>query len=425
MPISATTRKLLVYVALATAAHGLIALALTSRVFFYVSVGSSQRLFGGSIGPESLFEDVRAYHEYANRALGGEVPYRDYLIEYPIGALPLFLVPRLAAPRVDSYRWALLIELLALDGSAVGLVAWRVARTDGVARVPARLLWYTIALAALGPLPYARFDFAPMALSFASALAWSEGWPVVGGLAAALGMLVKIVPAAVLGPALASDLAQQRRSGLRGLLTFGAVSAVGVGAWIVLGGQGVINTLGYHAGRGLELQSLAAGLILIVARVAGTPIGTDFNHHSMELLSPWSATAARWALPLQVLAVLVATGRALRSDRGELVRYCGAAVLGMLVFGKVISPQSVLWPLPFVAVLGGTTGDRARWLYLGCALANTAVYPWAAMGLVLGAPTAIVLLNLRNALLLALLGILLFGPAVLGPGTIADQSLQS
>lgn len=419
--MSATTRKILEWVALATAAHGLIALALTSRAFFYISVGSSQRLFGGSIGLESLFEDVRAYREYASRALGGEVPYRDYLIEYPVGALPLFLAPRLVASRFGPYRWALLIELLTLDAVAVGLVAWRVTRTEGLDRLPGRLVWYTIGLAMLGPTPYARFDFAPMVLAFGSALAWSEGWPVVGGLASALGLLVKVVPAVVLGPALAGDLARGRWSSLRGLLAFGAVGAVGIGAWVILGGQGVAATLGYHAGRGLELQSLYAGLILIVARVSGTAIGTDFNHHSMELLSPWSSIAARWALPMQVLAVLVASGRARRAARGELVRYCGAAVLGMLIFGKVISPQYVLWPLPFVAVLGGPTGRWARRLYLGCALANTAVYPWAAMGLVLGAPAAIAVLNLRNALLLALLGVLLFGPAADGPRSIPDQ----
>ena len=37
----------------------------------------------------------RIYYDYASQAMHGQVPYRDYLVEYPILTFPLFLVPRL------------------------------------------------------------------------------------------------------------------------------------------------------------------------------------------------------------------------------------------------------------------------------------------------------------------------------------------
>src|SRR3954469_15741309 len=98
-------RRILIVLAV-TAIHALVAAATSSRAFFYVNVATAQRVFGGSNGEKNLYEDVRAYHDYASRAMAGAIPYRDYIIEYPIGALPLFLLPRLIASRFDAFTWA-------------------------------------------------------------------------------------------------------------------------------------------------------------------------------------------------------------------------------------------------------------------------------------------------------------------------------
>jgi hypothetical protein len=92
-----------------------------------------------------------------------------------------------------------------------------------------------------------------------------------------------------------------------------------------------------------------------------------------------------------------------------------------------------------VTVIGGETGRRARWIYLLACIATTVIYPLTGLKLIrdyhnLG---AIILLNYRNALLIGLLLLLLFGkeaaaeplagehagPATHGGGTIRhDES---
>ena len=48
---------------------------------------------GGTLGAASWSYEI--YYDYASRAVRGEIPYRDYLVEYPILSFPLFLIPRL------------------------------------------------------------------------------------------------------------------------------------------------------------------------------------------------------------------------------------------------------------------------------------------------------------------------------------------
>jgi hypothetical protein len=93
------------------------------------------------------------------------------------------------------------------------------------------------------------------------------------------------------------------------------------------------------------------------------------------------------------------------------VRYAAAAVLAFMITGKIFSAQYVIWLIPFVTVLRGETGRRARWMFLMACVATTIIYPLYAMKLILELNDlgSILLLNYRNALLLALLVLLLSG----------------
>jgi hypothetical protein len=94
----------------------------------------------------------------------------------------------------------------------------------------------------------------------------------------------------------------------------------------------------------------------------------------------------------------------------EGLRFSAAAVLAFIVFGKVLSPQYLIWLFPFVAVLDGPTGSIARKIFLlGCVI-TLLLYPGPGLGMVLEHQAgAILLLNLRNALLVWMLAVLLYG----------------
>ena len=46
--------------------------------------------------------DTPVYESYGEAIADGEVPYRDFAVEYPPGALPVFLVPALARRRTSA-----------------------------------------------------------------------------------------------------------------------------------------------------------------------------------------------------------------------------------------------------------------------------------------------------------------------------------
>ena len=100
----------------------------------------------------------------------------------------------------------------------------------------------------------------------------------------------------------------------------------------------------------------------------------------------------------------------------EGVRFSGAAILAFIITGKVFSPQYLIWLLPFIAVLEGPIARRGFWLFAaGCAA--TLIAP-ALTGSFARIDIAVILAyNIKNALFLALLALLTFGPPSGAVGT--------
>ena len=379
-------------VLLVTAIHAAVAALAASPAFFYLNVGTARRVFGGSNGEASLFEDVRAYHEYATKIVNGEVPYRDFAVEYPIGALPFFLIPRLVASSLGAYRWAFAVEMIAIDAWLSWMVAERSERTVGRKR---GLAWYTVGLASLGALPIARFDLAPAALAFAAAMAWGKGKGGLGGVTAGIGGLVKLFPIVVAAPA-------WFRGSRRGVLAMIGIVIVGAGAWAGLGGAGTFRSLRYHSGRGLEIESLYAGVLMMLARPMGISLAHDFNHSSVELIAPGAKGFAAVAPAIQIAAIFGVLVACQKGGQEGVPRSAGACVLGFALFGKVLSPQYLLWILPFVASLDGRGGRWGRPLFVAAGILTSLIYFWAGVGLLEFHPLAVAILNARNALLVAM-----------------------
>jgi hypothetical protein len=338
------------------------------------------------------------------------VPYRDFAVEYPPLALPLFLAPRLVAGGLSGYKLAFAAEMLAFHAATVVLVAAWVGRREGPERVAGALSWSTVYFAMLAPFVVARYDPAPAFLSFAAAVDWAEGRGARGGLAAALGALAKVFPALVAPFGVAADLDRKPPARWRGAASWAATLAAGVAAWILLGGvRGVGASLRYHLVRGFEYESLGSGLQTLAARLVGAEVTESRDHISFSTVTPWSPALAALALPLQAAALLAVFVTFLRRGRREVVRYAGAAVLAFALTGKVFSPQYLVWVAPFVAAQGGPVAARARRLFAaGCALALAApaAIPYASrtgLGVIL-------LVNLKNLALLGLLAALTFGP---------------
>jgi hypothetical protein len=223
-------------------------------------------------------------------------------------------------------------------------------------------------------------------------------------------MFMKIFPGVIAGPALIWEVSRPGLSRGRGIWAFALTSAASAALWFAVGGKGMIDSLRFHTERDLQVWSLYAGILAVIAKMPEAPFWAVYEHSSAWAKAPWSSTVAALVFPIQIVSLLVVMWRFRRSGMREPVRYAGAAVLAFMITGKVLSPQFMIWLFPFMAVLGGWTGQRARWLFLLSCLLTTALFPWAHFRLMNAEGWAIGLLNYRNVLLLGVLALLLFGP---------------
>jgi hypothetical protein len=393
-------------------------IAVAAHAAIFVATDSGLRAVNAAIGA-SKHADVgavewshRYYYDYASLALAGKVPYRDFPFEYPILSYPLFLIPRLLAPQFDSYRYVFMAEMFLFDIGAIILIARHGGKDATSGTVLRRLGWYTLYSFLLAPLVIGRFELAPMVLAFAAASWWFAGRNVAGGVAAGLGTLMKVFPGAVAAAALVLEAARLRSFRLRGTIALSVTLIVGLAAWFCLAGRHFLESLGYHAGRGLEIESLYGGALFLAGTVLGKQAPWVFDHNSYHVSPEWGAELAFLALPTQVAAVLVVMWQFGRSSMTEGLRFSAAGVLAFIVFGKVLSPQYVIWLFPFVAVLEGETGGLVRKIFLLACLTTALIYPGPGFPMVLDHRAgAILLLNLRNALLVWTFVVLILGRA--------------
>ena len=360
---------------------------------------------------EALFHDVEVYYDYANRTFAGEVPYRDFTVEYPPGGLVAFLTARVFAPSYYSYKKAMGFEMLAFNAATLMLAAsWTASRWGDRAGPHRCLAWYSAFFLLSLPTSMARYDLAATFAAFATVYLLESGRPIAGGAMTAASVLLKIFPGAVAGPAFVRELVHLRSSRPRAILAAGLVFAVGVGG---VGrpsprGDGVLRTIGYHGERGLEIGSIYAGAMMLAARVGGWEIEMPFNHFASHLETPTAMRLASFASLFQIGAFLLALGAYWRSGMRDGLRYSTACLLAFITFGKILSPQYLYWLGPFFACLGGRPGGRARVAFLICSGLTLLVFPLFIRLVTEMTPVGMFLLNARNLALVVTYGLLIF-----------------
>jgi hypothetical protein len=111
------------------------------------------------------------------------------------------------------------------------------------------------------------------------------------------------------------------------------------------------------------------------------------------------------SLPAQA-AMLAAVARAFhRSPGRQGVRFAAAAILAFILPSKVLSPQYLIWLVPFIASLDRQEAGAVRWLFLLACVATTVEYA-GTRRLSSFDSWAIAVLNVRNMLLVALFVVL-------------------
>lgn len=299
------------------------------------------------VGSDARYGDEHLYLDYGDRMQDGDVPYRDFYVEYPPGALPVFVAPAL----VDRDETTAFRTLMAVLWSAAAACATAAAAAAGVrgrrlALVGAATVAYAVVFS---PLLLNTYDAWPAALVAAGLLASLARRDGAAGAALGLAVAAKLLPVLLL-PVL--WLAARRRGGDRRLLAwFLAAGAVVTLPFLVAAPTGLGNSLETQLRRGLHVESVPASAFLVADRLGATVRTAVQAPGSLNVLG---ATAGAVALVASIL-LLVATGLAAveRARRGagsrSTVAAAAAVVAVTLVLGKVLSPQYLTWAVPVVA----------------------------------------------------------------------------
>jgi hypothetical protein len=324
-----------------------------------------------------LIRDTIEYRRYGTALLSGHVPYRDFGIEYPPGALPAFGLPAIGKPGLAVYEreFQILMALCGLGSLAAMSVALRNLGASAE-RMAAALGFFALAPLALGSVILYRYDLWPTFLTVAGLAAVLARRERLGFAALGLGIAAKAFPAVVIPPALAYVWRTRgRREALLCLGAAAAVVAVVVVPFLVLAPHGVWDSIVRQTTRPLQIESLGASLLLAAHHVGGLGLTLDSSRGSQNLIGslPDAVGAASSAvLVLALVAIWIAAARGPATPE-RLVRWSAASVAAFVALGKVLSPQFLIWLLPLVPLVRGRRGLAASAL-LGLALLLTQVW---------------------------------------------------
>lgn len=293
--------------------------------------------------------DQSLYDRYAWNFWAGDPPFRSLPAEYPL--LALLPVSLAILPPVPDFVSVFAIWMLALLVVVVVVVARR--ESPRVAEVFA----VSIVVGAWGTV-LGRYDLVPAAVTIAAL------WAASGrrfGLAYALlaaGALLKLYPA-LLVPLVAIEQCRSLgrhplrsrppRAVLAGVGLFCLLTAAGFAVAFLLDPAGWLGPFTYNARRPLQVESLPATLLWL-SGLLGFAVGPDKSFGSNNLVGQLATPiglAADVALVLGLAWVYLAHAR----GRLRIEAAFAACLLVVICAGRVLSPQYLIWVLPFIAIV--------------------------------------------------------------------------
>lgn len=391
-------------------------------------------LFGIPTNP-NVHGDMLLYADYAHRIDWGQDPYHDFPIEYPPFAIAMFLAPLPFGWEVLDYRNVFIAMMGILLAATAVCATLAVRRLEG-GRAAELAAGGLVALAPLilgHDIAANRYDILVVFLVALAALLAVTGRFTWAAALLGLGLAAKFWPAVMLVPLAALA---HRRDTVAGLWRVGAAFALAAATPFIVAAiwgspGGLVDMFEVQTDRPLQMEApTAAGLLALAEIGVGDGYGPIGSFGSLNLVGG-AADSAPDVLGFLSLGAMICifwlTVRRIRdagSDRDAMEQaMLGTltAVAGLIVLGKVGSPQFVLWLLPLPLLLPSQVRWRAAGLVVAAlALTNIAFSKYPGYG-VRFESGPIVLYLLRSVSLVLLLVICSMALARARPGRAAGS----
>ena len=306
--------------------------------------------------------DVLYYSHVGSRIVHGGVPYHDFYLEYPPGAIPVFALPSLVSQHHYFLTFKLLMALCAAVAAVAGMVVLVRTGADRATLLRAGAI-LGLAPLLLGPLFLNRYDVWPAMLLGLALLALVADRPRTGFALLAVASVAKIYPLAAV-PVAAVHVLRRRGPGElgRSLAVFVLVGLAFVVPFAAVGFGGLGYSFYIQATRHLQVESLGSQLLVVLDHLglyrAKVVVGKP---GSFDLAGRAAAAVGFVSSVIEVAAVLLVALWYLRGrhDARRLVLALTTAVVAFVAFGKVLSPQYLVWLIPLVPLVAGGAGAVA------------------------------------------------------------------
>jgi Glycosyltransferase family 87 len=355
--------------------------------------------------------DLPVYEKYGEHMTRGDVPYRDFTVEYPPAALPVFVLPALGDGGSDTYRRRFEGLMAAFGAAAIACLAVALAALGaGLGRTAAAVGFAALAPLLLGSVVLSRFDLWPTAIVAGALAAIVWGRLRLGSGLLGLGVAAKLWPG-VLVPLVLTYVWRERgrREALVCAGVFCAVVVLCFLPFLVVAPVDVLDSVWRQARRPLQIESLGSSVLLAAHHAFGLDLTMKSSSGSQNLQGTLPDTVAviQGLLQLGVLVALWVSFARGAMSRERLLRYSAAVICAFIALGKVLSPQFLIWLIPVVLLVRGRRGLTASALLAAALVLTQLWFPYRYWDLALHFDTTASWLVLaRDVVLVALLVVL-------------------
>jgi Mannosyltransferase (PIG-M) len=158
---------------------------------------------------------------------------------------------------------------------------------------------------------------------------------------------------------------------------FAGVMALVLVPFAALAPHALLATIEDQARRPLQIESLGAAGLVAAHHLVGAAVQMDSTFGSQNLVGGAAHTLGGLQTGLQAAALVALWlwfAARLRSNR-ELVAAAAGAVAVFVAFGKVLSPQFLIWLIPLVPLVRGRRGLVASALLLAALVLTQLWFP--------------------------------------------------
>jgi hypothetical protein len=360
-------------------------------------------------------DDVELYHDYGQFTVDGKLPYRDFSIEYPPFVLPFFIAPAIAnnlfgSPTLDRYIIFYQLEMYLLTIGTLLLVYNLNKNLFPKLSTSIGIRYFTLASMVFSFYIFRRFDIAAAMLVTLAFLFFFQKRHIWGGTSLGMATFTKLYPAIILPIALIYywKIRKQLFNAEKVLFGFILSSLVIVVPFVILALPGLKNFLAYHSERGIQIESVYGIIIWLGSLIGLTNVSAIADHNSLGLASSWGAPLSSISLPITVLGLVVFyiyIWIKCREDKNLnlawLMQASVIAILWFILSNKVLSPQYLVWILPFLTFWRGTK----VWLFITACALSFIIFPIMASAMIKVEAYAMLTITVRYLLVGGIFGL--------------------